>query len=99
MGKTYYPPEQDIIKNSARNDGFTEQKVTTVYLHEPLSFKAIPFKDGYRIEFSVKMHWDQVDGMADEDMPIMKGVANMIKIIENQLHSRVLDVKKKDNVD
>ena len=78
---------------------FKEEKTTTVYLHEPLSFKAIPFKDGYRIEFSVKMHWDQVDGMADEDMPIMKGVANMIKIIENQLHSRVLDVKKKDNVD
>ena len=78
---------------------FIEQKTTTVYLHEPLSFKAIPFKDGYRIEFSVKMHWDQVDGMADPDKPIIQGVANMINIIENTLHSRVLDVKKKDNVD
>ena len=88
------PPSQLI---GGSQQGFTENKITTVYLHEPLHFKAIPFKDGYRIEFSIKMHWDQVDSMNDPDMPIMKGVANMINIIENQLHSRVLDVKRKDD--
>ncbi len=93
--------EAEILQKIQQGQqGFTEQKVTTVYLHEPLSFKAIPFKDGYRIEFSVKMHWDQVDGMADPDMPIMKGVANMIKIITgkppNGLGSKVMDVARKD---
>ena len=87
----------EIIPDLQPAQGFAETKTTTVYLHEPLSFKAIPFKDGYRIEFSVKMHWDQVDSMNDPDMPIMKGVANMIHIIETQLHSRVLDVKRKDD--
>ena len=96
MYKTPNPSDLALTK-----EGFSEQKTTTVYLHEPLSFKAIPFKDGYRIEFSAKMHWDQVDGMADPDKPILQGISNMIKIITDKppkgLGSKVMDVVRKDD--
>lgn len=75
---------------------YGETKTTTVILHEPLTFKALPFKDGYRIEFSVKMHWSQVDSMKDPNMPIIQGLSNMIHIIETTLKSKVLDMERKD---
>ena len=85
------------MKPELEQTGFSEQKTTTVILHEPLSFKAIPFKDGYRVEFSVKMHWSQVDQMLDPDMPIIAGIRNMIKIIEEELNAKVLNVERKDD--
>ena len=37
---------------------YREEKVTTVILHEPLTFKALPFKDGYRIEVeNMDQYW------------------------------------------
>lgn len=76
---------------------YREEKQTTVILHEPLSFKAIPFKDGYRVEFSVKMHWSQVDSMMEENEPIIRGLRNMIEIIEKELNAKVLGIERKDN--
>ena len=86
-----------MITTDKLQEPYREEKVTTVVLHEPLSFKAIPFKDGYRVEFSVKMHWSQVDQMLDPDMPIIAGIRNMIKIIEGELNAKVLSVERKDN--
>ena len=85
------------MKPELEQTGFSESKTTTVVLHEPLTFKALPFKDGYRIEFSVKLHWSQVDSMKDPDMPIIQGLSNMIHIIENELHSKVLGMERKDD--
>lgn len=90
--KTQIPPLENI-----QESGFSEQKTTTVVLHEPLAFKAIPFKDGYRIEFSVKMHWSQVDQMSDPNMPIIAGIRNMVDIVEKELHAKVLNIERKDD--
>ena len=76
---------------------FKEEKQTTVTLHEPLSFKAIPFKDGYRIEFSAKLHWSQVDSMKDASGPIVLGLRNMIDIIQTELQAKVLGIDRKDD--
>ena len=86
-----------MMNSDIRQEAYKEEKLTTVVLHEPLSFKAIPFKDGYRVEFSVKMHWSQVDQMIDPDMPIIAGIRNMIKIIEEELNAKVLNLERKDD--
>lgn len=83
-------------------DTWHQTKEITTRLKEPIKFKLVPYKttkeQGHQIQVEFNLSWDQIDSIKDKNGPIIQGISNCIKIIENDLKSTYLGTVRSGDI-
>lgn len=81
---------------------FHQTKEVVTRLREPIKFKIVPYKttkeNGHMIQVEFNLDWSQIDGIKDKNGPIIQGISNCIKVIEQDLKSTYLGTVRSGDV-